>query len=247
MISRGSLALIALVAGALMSTMGCGSTSARGSAPQKAAAQPAVQFQATQPVQAVPAPDPEEAPAFDRVVAPAGTALRVRLNHSLDTAHFRAGDRFSGVLTAAVVVHGRTLIQRGANVEGIIRNSSPSGRLKGRAVLGIAIERVEIDGAMTRVVTDSAVRSSGAHKKRNFTLIGGGAGLGALIGGLVAGGRGVLIGAGAGAATGGAGAALTGRKQARIPAESVIVFHLRQALAVNLPSDPPESGSVARY
>jgi hypothetical protein len=171
----------------------------------------------------------------------------VRLNNGLDTARFRPGDRFTGVLASPVIVQGRTLIQRGANIEGIVRTSSPSGRLRGRAVLGIAVDRVQIDGAMTRVVTDSVVRSSGAHKKRNFTLIGGGAGLGALIGGLAAGGRGALIGAGAGAATGGAGAALTGRKQVRIPAESVIAFHLRQALAVNVPNDPPESASATRY
>jgi hypothetical protein len=119
--------------------------------------------------------------------------------------------------------------------------------LKGRAVLSIAIDRMEIDGVMTRVVTDSVVRSSGAHKKRNFRLIGGGAGLGALIGGLAAGGRGALIGAGAGAATGGAGAALTGKKQVRIPAESVLVFHLRQALAVNLSNNQPERASAAGY
>lgn len=239
MISKAGLASVAVAASALISATGCGSTSAHGSAPVKATAnQPPAQLQ--------PA-EPEGRPAIIRLVARAGTALRVRLNNSLDTARFRPGDRFTGVLASPVAVQGRTLIQRGANVEGIVRTSSPSGRFKGRAVLGIAIDRVEIDGAMMRVVTDSVVRSSGAHKKRNFTIIGGGAGLGALIGGLAAGGRGALIGAGAGAATGSAGAALTGRKQVRIPAESVLVFRLRQALTVNLPDNQPERASVSGY
>jgi hypothetical protein len=172
------------------------------------------------------------------------------VNHHLAGAgEFSSGDlgNFQPALTlvSPVVVQGRTLIPGGAKVDGIVRSSSPSGRFKGRAVLAIALDGIEIDGAMTRVVTDSVVRSSGGHKKRNFTLIGGGAGLGALIGGLAAGGRGALIGAGAAAGT--TGAAITGRKQARIPAESVVVFHLRQAVAVNLRGDGSELASAARY
>jgi hypothetical protein len=171
----------------------------------------------------------------------------VRLNSSIDTARFRAGDRFSGVLISPVVVQGRTLIPRGARVEGVVRSSSPSGRLKGRAVLALGLRGIEIHGAMTPVATDSVVRSSGGHKRRNFTLIGGGAGLGALIGGLAAGGRGALIGAGAGAAAGTTGAALSGRKQVRIPAESVLVFHLRRAVAVRVSADGGEPASPASY
>ncbi len=231
-----------------MAATGCGSTSAHTGA--NAAAAQASKPQPAQPVQnaapAPPQPDPEP-PAVVRAVAPAGTALRVRLNSSIDTARFRPGDRFTGTVASPVVVEGRTLIPRGAKVDGIVRSSSPSGRFKGRAVLAIALDSIEIDGAMTRVVTDSVVRSSGAHKKRNFTLIGGGAGLGALIGGLAAGGRGALIGAGAGAAAGTTGAAITGRKQARIPAEAVVVFHLRQAVAVNLRGGGSELASAARY
>jgi hypothetical protein len=56
------------------------------------------------------------------------------------------------------------------------------------------------------------------HDKRNGVLIGGGAGLGALIGGIVGGGKGALIGGAAGAGAGTAGAA-TGKKDIRVSAE----------------------------
>lgn len=163
---------------------------------------------------------------------PAGTTIRVRLNGEVDTARSRPGDRFSAVLAEPIMSDGRTLVARGANVQGVVRSSSPSGRLKGRAEIAIALTAIEVNGSWVPVSTDSVGASSGGHKKRNWTLIGGGSGLGALIGGLAGGGRGALIGAGAGAGAGTAGAALTGRKQAHIPAESVLVFRLREPLRV---------------
>ena len=51
--------------------------------------------------------------------------------------------------------------------------------------------------------------------------------MGALIGGLVGGGKGAAIGAGAGAAAGTGGAALTGEKNIEIPAETVFTFRLK--------------------
>src|SRR5262249_13550722 len=54
--------------------------------------------------------------------------------------------------------------------------------------------------------------------------IGGGAAGGALIGGLIGGGKSAAIGAGAGGAGGTGAAAATGKRQAVIPAESVITF-----------------------
>jgi hypothetical protein len=76
------------------------------------------------------------------------------------------------------------------------------------------------------------VRISGRHRRRNIALIGGGSGVGALIGGLAGGGTGALIGGGAGAAAGTAGAVVTGKKQTGLPAESLVVFHLRKPLRI---------------
>jgi hypothetical protein len=63
-------------------------------------------------------------------------------------------------------------------------------------------------------------------------LIGGGAGLGAIIGGLAGGGKGAVIGGLAGAGAGTAGAAYTGNKDVVIPSESLITFRLAAPVTV---------------
>ena len=63
-------------------------------------------------------------------------------------------------------------------------------------------------------------------------MVGGGAGLGALIGGLAGGGKGAAIGAVAGAGAGTAGTAYTGNKEIVLPAESAVAFKLQDPLKI---------------
>lgn len=177
----------------------------------------------------VPAPDPQPAAG---VTIPAGTWLRVRLDHSIGTDRNRPGDPFTGSLSEPIKVSGETVIPAGARVNGVVGNAAPSGRLRGRAALSLTLGRMEWNGRSYPLETTAFPRLSAAHKKRNWAFIGGGSGTGALIGGLASGGAGALIGSGAGAAAGTAGAAITGRHQVRLPAESLVSFRLRQALTI---------------
>jgi hypothetical protein len=61
---------------------------------------------------------------------------------------------------------------------------------------------------------------------------GGGAGLGAIIGGIAGGGKGALIGGLVGGGAGTAGGAFTGNKQIVLPAETVLVFKLEHSVKV---------------
>ncbi len=160
-------------------------------------------------------------------VLPAGTPLRVRLENSINTARNRAGDHFTASLVDPVMSGGRELLPRGTRFTGHVTTSNPSGRLKGRAVLGIRLDSFQLNGRTYPVTTTGVSRASGTHKKRNLALIGGGSGVGAAIGGIAAGGAGALIGAGAGAAAGTVGAAVTGKKNVSLPVESLLRFTLR--------------------
>jgi|SRR5450432_412997 hypothetical protein len=161
---------------------------------------------------------------------PSGAALHVRVDESIDTRANRAGDSFTATLTAPVDVDGRTYVPAGTHFSGHVTMAAASGRMKGRARIGLTLDSFELEGREYRVRTTSIDRVSDRHKKRNSIWIGGGAGLGAVIGAIAGGPKGALIGAGAGAGAGTAGAALTGKKQVGVRAETPLRFTLQAAV-----------------
>jgi hypothetical protein len=178
------------------------------------------------PVTGDPAPAaPTPAPSAG-IVIPSGTLLRVRVDEAISTRRNSRGDRFTATLTDAVVVNGQAVLPSGTRLAGHVLLSRPSRRLKGRARLVLALDSFVRDGHRYRIDTTAASRVSSSHKKRDVAAIGGGAGTGAAIGAIAGGGVGAVVGAGAGAAAGTVGAAITGRKQVTIPAESVVRFTL---------------------
>src|SRR6202000_60734 len=101
---------------------------------------------------------------------------------------------------------------------------------KGEGDLGIQVTRIGSYSVTTKPF-EQTVKGKG---KRSATMVGGGAGGGALIGGLAGGGKGALIGGLVGAGAGTAGAALTGGKDVTIPAESVVRFTLNSPLTLTM-------------
>ncbi len=166
------------------------------------------------------------------VTLPEGTQITVVLNQTLSSADSRSGDRFDASVSAPVVVDGKTVIPKDARVKGRVVEARPSGRLHGVARLRLALASVEVGGKSYEIDTTGAARAGGSHKKRNIELIGGGAGLGAIIGGIAGGGKGALIGGAAGAGAGTATAAITGKKDIRIPAETHLTFRLTQPVTI---------------
>jgi hypothetical protein len=170
------------------------------------------------------------------VTLPEGTPIRIVLDQSLSSRQSRPGDRFEATLAEPIVIDSKTALPEGAQVEGVVVDARPSGRLHGRAELRLALQSVEGNGHTYRIRTNSSTRVGGRHKKRNIALIGGGAGGGALIGALAGGGKGLLIGAPVGAGVGTAAAYFTGKKNIRIPAESSLTFTLAEPLTVQAKS-----------
>src|ERR1019366_4030160 len=170
------------------------------------------------------------APLAPKAVIPSGTPLHVRVDELIDTRRNRAGDGFSATLSEPIQVDGQTMVPEGTGFSGHITTAAASGRLKGRAFIGLKLDSFTLNGREYLVETSSVQRASASHKKRNALLIGGGAGLGAALGALAGGGKGALIGAGAGAGAGTAGAAATGRRQVGIGAETPLRFTLRTSV-----------------
>jgi hypothetical protein len=176
------------------------------------------------------APRERAKPAPQSVVLPAGTVLTVRIGEAVGSKISQPGQTFSATLAQPVEVGGKTVIPSGADASGVVSDAKPLGRFKGGASLQLKLTSVSINGTDHPIQTSSVVRSQSGKGKRTAVMAGGGAGLGALIGGLAGGGKGAAIGALAGAGAGTGGAAFTGNKDITIPAESALSFTLAQSL-----------------
>ena len=163
---------------------------------------------------------------------PAGTVLRVRLYHAIDTNRTQFGDSFVGSLSTPVTLEDKTVLPKGTVVRGSVKSAEESGRLKGRGSVSLTLDRMEYNGSDVRISTNDVTWTSADHKKRNLAWIGGGSAAGALVGALLGGGKGAAVGAAAGGGAGVAGAATTGKRQVRIPAESVLTFRLERPVAI---------------
>ncbi len=166
------------------------------------------------------------------LIVPAGTVLTVRLGQSVGSKISTAGQTFTATVASPVTVEGKAVIPTGAAASGTVVDAKPLGRFKGGASLQLRLTSITIDGADQAVSTSSLTRTEAGKGKRTAILAGGGAGLGALIGGLAGGGKGAAIGALAGGGAGTGGAAFTGNKDIVLPAESALSFKLEQPLEV---------------
>lgn len=162
-----------------------------------------------------------------------GDTLTIRLNSDLNSGKNTAGTRFYGVVEQSVTHNGKTLVPKGAAVEGYIREATTAGRLAGKAEFHLHLDGLTIDGKRYSVTTQPEVRSGVGHRKRNTAMIGGGTAAGLVIGAIAGGGKGAAIGAVTGAAAGTGGALATGKKEILIPAETVLTFRLRDQVVLD--------------
>jgi hypothetical protein len=153
--------------------------------------------------------------------------IQVRINSRLSSESTWAGAEFQGVLVNPVKLNGQECA-KGSPVGGVVTESKRSGRLSSPGVLELQPRWVSCHGRKVAVSAESLVLEGRSHTKRNAVLIGGGAGAGAILGGMMGGGKGALIGTAVGAGAGTVGAAATGRHEAVIEPEAVVGWNLQR-------------------
>lgn len=161
-----------------------------------------------------------------RVTVPAGTRILVRMVDSVDSSKQKAGYRFTAALEANLQAYDVTVAQKGTKLYGVLAKASSSGKFKGSSELTLELTDIVINGtAYPLMTTDYEVKGKGEGGNTTKKVLGG-AGLGALIGGIAGGGKGAGIGALAGAGAGTAVAATKKGEQVSVPSETLLEFRL---------------------
>jgi hypothetical protein len=164
---------------------------------------------------------------------PAGTAITVTIDQSISSKNAQAGQGVVATVAHDVTVDGKMVIPKGSHAKLVVSSVQASGRLSTPAKLYLRLKSVEVHGKTYTIATSSSGKTMGGKGKRDAGFIGGGAGAGALIGGLAGGGKGAAIGAVAGAGAGTAGAAATGKKEVEFPAETRLSFTTRAPVTIS--------------
>jgi hypothetical protein len=178
---------------------------------------------------AAPAPPPPPPP----VVIPAGSHISVSLRQDLGSKISQPGQSFTATVAAPVRVGGVTVIRAGSTATGTVVDAKARGHFKGGALLSLRLDTVRADGGTYQVASSTVERVEKGKGKRTAGFVGGGAGLGAILGGVAGGGKGALIGGLVGAGAGTAGAGLTGNKDILIPAETTLTFRLERPVHIS--------------
>jgi hypothetical protein len=185
-------------------------------------------FAAACTICAVSAAPPQNQP----VLIPGGTVFRVRTIDPIDVDVAQAGMKFRGSLDDPIMMGGDVVVPRGADVELVAAKVQQGGRMKGSDVLELKVNSVKIGDRVYPIVTSLAQTKSAGEGKKTTRKVLGGAGLGAIIGGIAGGGTGAAIGAAVG---GGAGTvmAASGKPHLKVPAETRLEFQLMSDWKVN--------------
>ena len=185
--------------------------------------------------------------AQTNMALPAGTALKVKLENTLTTFSSKSGDQFSGRVTEAVMLDGKTVIPVGATVQGRVTRVSEPRRVAGKPTIGILPEAVVLPNgeryALSATLVDTSVRrgadvneegqfKGAGHDGKDLTEIAAGTGGGMLVGGLIGGGKGTLIG-GAVGATATVAHWLGRHKSAMLPAGTELVMELNRPMTMS--------------
>jgi hypothetical protein len=118
------------------------------------------------------------------VTLPAGTVITVRLANAVGSNISNSGDKFHATVATPVEVDGKAVIASGAEASGEVLQAVPQGRFKGGAALKLTLASVTIHDDAYDIKTDSISRYLKGKGERTAAMIGGGAGGGALIGGI---------------------------------------------------------------
>jgi hypothetical protein len=163
-------------------------------------------------------------PSTAYMTLPAGTAIAVRTNESINTRDYKSDRSYLAQVDQDVLdPNGNVIIPRGSDARMVVRRVGDND-------LALDLQSVSVNGRIYNVDSNDVVegksREGVGGNKRTAEFAGGGAVLGTLLGAIAGGGKGAAIGALAGGAAGVGTQVLTRGSEVHVPSESVLTFRL---------------------
>jgi hypothetical protein len=175
-------------------------------------------------------PAPSSSAGSMGVTVPAGTSLVVRMIDTVDSSVHQTGEMFRASLDEPLIVSGRTIAPRGADVTTKLVSVEEAGKISGRSELALVLYDITINGRKYEISTGEVYEAGASRGQQSAKRIGGLAAIGAVIGAIAGGGKGAAQGAAAGAGAGTAVQVLTNGEKVQVPAESRLEFTLAAPL-----------------
>jgi hypothetical protein len=173
---------------------------------------------------------------FREFTVPEGTVLALRLNSSLGSNTSQVNDAVEATLTEAVRVDGVDVLPADSILTGVVTTADPSGKVSGRASLGVMFRSVSVDGRPETYDLSAGLRRTAASTrtddvKKIAIPAAAGAVLGAIVGGKKGAGVGAAIGGGAGTAV----VLTTAGDDIHMPRGTAVSVTLDDAIDVRIP------------
>lgn len=187
------------------------------------------------------------APTPRLYAVPVGTRFRVRINETLSSKTARVGDTFTATVTEPVYSStGVLVVPEGSVLSGRVDTVARAAKGGKPGTIDVSFRRLRtpngtsrvINGSMTDLNADDAKTdnegtvSGDRMKHRKLIFIGGGAGGGAILGAAIGGGKGALIGGLLGAGGGFLGQKLTKGEEAEVRSGTEFGVYLNQGISL---------------
>ncbi len=201
-------------------------------APERRVLRPATAAPAVAAAPAVVAtPTVVAAPASGSEI-PAGTNITIRMIDDVDSQAATVGQSFQASVDEPVMVNGRELVPRGADVTTKLVELKDPSKITGGGQLTLDLASITVNGKKFEVETAGVTTAGESRTGQSAKVIGGTAALGAIIGAIAGGGKGAAIGAVAGGGAGTAVQVLTQGTRVRVPSETRLTFALQAPVKI---------------
>jgi hypothetical protein len=197
------------------------------------AAPPQVATAPAAPAPPPPAPSPAPKPQ-EHLTIPEGTVVTVRMVDGIDSSRNKSGEEFVASLDSPIVVGDRVVASRGSDARVRLADARTAGRVTGQSELKLELIAVVINGVSYPTESGYYQQHGTSRGTRTAETVGGGAILGALLGGIFGHGKGAAIGSVAGAGAGTAVQVSTQGQQVKVPAETKLDFTLKDPITVTM-------------